>query len=122
MKGQLAVLPSSGKSCSSLRESLQYLLECEKMLEQIPACSANPESLHTCLAETHWRLTDLDSARRSCQRALAILAHRDGAPNMYATIFVLWIFQSVALEQKSWADAKSAFKCGQQLVERLEGS
>eukprot|EP00427_Karlodinium_veneficum_P060346 CAMPEP_0169390896 /NCGR_PEP_ID=MMETSP1017-20121227/47662_1 /TAXON_ID=342587 /ORGANISM="Karlodinium micrum, Strain CCMP2283" /LENGTH=728 /DNA_ID=CAMNT_0009493465 /DNA_START=203 /DNA_END=2386 /DNA_ORIENTATION=- len=118
---------AEGRVCSSeyrsnLEESRHCLLECEKIALDVPSCTCSPESLYTCLAETHWKLNDCGAARKACQQALMILAHKDGEQSTYATLFVLWVFQNVAVEQQNWRDARSALKCAHQLFGRLEGS
>ena len=73
MRDQLAVLNSGSKSTCTLQESLRYLLECEQMLTKVPACSASPESLHTCLvgaaAAVEHCLWKIASQTSSCENA-----------------------------------------------------
>jgi len=121
-QGQVAVLSSDKQSRCFLKESLQCLLECEKMLARMPGCSANPENVYTCLAETQWRLKDLEGAQTNCHKGLSILSQRDGASNIYATTFLLWILQNVSVERNCWWEARASLECAKSLAQRSDDS
>eukprot|EP00929_Paragymnodinium_shiwhaense_P124232 TRINITY_DN9931_c0_g1_i2.p1 TRINITY_DN9931_c0_g1~~TRINITY_DN9931_c0_g1_i2.p1 ORF type:complete len:1262 (+),score=298.34 TRINITY_DN9931_c0_g1_i2:48-3833(+) len=114
------------KDLRYMRRSLSCLEECEAMMDRRPDCTSNPESLHTCLAETRWRLRqDIPSAKRSCRRALAILApaaqpsNKEGLAKAYAAVFALWVFHSIAFFESNWREVHAALRHARQIVRRF---
>lgn len=107
-----------------LQASRRCLETCEAILQRWPTCTANPEGIYTCLAEICWQLKDIAAVRWSCRQALSLLSPVAGltCARAYAGLFVLWVFQSAALEAFSWREVRAALHCASDLFHRLESA
>ncbi|CAK9088814.1 Pentatricopeptide repeat-containing protein, partial [Durusdinium trenchii] len=105
-----------------LQTSEKCLKACEDLWQRWPSCSSSPESIYTCLAEVCWQLKDMESVRSSCRKALSLFMSTDrlSPAKAYACMFVLWVFQSAALDVFSWREVRAALQCAKDLFERLQ--
>eukprot|EP00435_Cladocopium_sp_Y103_P027528 s412_g6.t2 len=106
-----------------LRASQKCLRECESIWMRWPSCTSSPESIYTCLAEVCWQLKDMESVRSTCRKALSLMSTDRLKPaKVYACMFVLWVFQSAALDVFSWREVRAALHCARDMFERLQAS
>ena len=105
-----------------LQASRRCLEGCEAIWLRWPSCTSSPESIYTCLAEVCWHLKDMDSVRSSCRKALSLFmsSERLTAAKTYACMFVLWVFQSAAMDVFSWREVRAALHCARDMFERLQ--
>mmetsp|Transcript_43603 Transcript_43603/g.69143 ORF Transcript_43603/g.69143 Transcript_43603/m.69143 type:complete len:679 (+) Transcript_43603:29-2065(+) len=105
-----------------LQASQRCLRECESIWLRWPSCTSSPESIYTCLAEVCWQLKDMESVRSSCRRALSLMSDCLTPAKVYACMFVLWVFQSAAVDVFSWREVRAALHCARDMFERLQAS
>eukprot|EP00913_Durusdinium_trenchii_P033754 g31598.t1 len=118
-----------GRACQDGSPVVKCLKACEDLWQRWPSCSSSPESIYTCLAEllTTCRAgaaveQDMESVRSSCRKALSLFMSTDrlSPAKAYACMFVLWVFQSAALDVFSWREVRAALQCAKDLFERLQ--
>lgn len=105
-----------------LRASHRCLRECESIWLRWPSCTSSPESIYTCLAEVCWQLKDMESVRSSCRKALSLMSDCLTPAKVYTCMFVLWVFQSAAVDVFSWREVRAALHCARDMFERLQAS
>mmetsp|Transcript_2785 Transcript_2785/g.6075 ORF Transcript_2785/g.6075 Transcript_2785/m.6075 type:complete len:903 (-) Transcript_2785:420-3128(-) len=126
--GEAAKLADASCRATVLRQHLlqsqRHLLVCEEIMQQQPAAVPQPATLYTCLAETGWKLRACGLVREYCRQALALLLGQGSstAPSTgCAMVFVLYIFQNVALAEKKWNEVRATLQYAQHIAGRLSG-
>jgi len=114
--------PAKHKQSEQLQATKVCLHRCVQILERWPLCTRHVESMQMCLAETHWRLGELEQAKACCQSALGTLSSCKKDAQVYAAIFVLWVYQNVCMEEHQFGEVEASLACALELMKRFEST